>query len=75
MLVPASGLTISASRSGNNINISIPTQAGATYRVFYRDDLNTGNWTLLTSITGDGTTKSVTDPATAAKRFYKVTSP
>jgi hypothetical protein len=75
MLVPASGLTISASRSGNNININIPTQPGATYRVFYRDDLNTGNWTLLTSIAGDGTTKSVTDSATAAKRFYKVTSP
>jgi hypothetical protein len=34
-----------------------------------------GNWTLLTSIAGDGTTKSVTDSATAAKRFYKVTSP
>jgi hypothetical protein len=75
MLVPASGLTLSATRSGNNISISFPTQNGAGYRVFYRDDLTSGNWSLLTTLTGDGTTKSVTDPTTATHRFYKVTSP
>jgi len=72
--VPASGLTLSAARTGNNINISFPTQNGVSYRIFYRDDLTSGNWTLLTSVVGDGTTKSVSDPTTASKRFYKVTS-
>ncbi len=75
MLVPASGITLTAVRSGNNVVVSFPTQSGAIYRVFYRNNFSTGNWSLLTSVLGDGTTKSVSDPATAAGRFYKVVTP
>ena len=55
--------------------ISFPTQAGVSYRVFYRDNLNVGNWVLLTTVVGDGTVKSVSDPATSAGRFYKIVAP
>ena len=75
MLVPVSGISVSAERSGANIAIKIPTEAGTTYRVFYRDDLTTGNWVLMTTIVGDGTVNTVTAPATGAKRFYRVVSP
>jgi hypothetical protein len=75
MLVPASGINLSAARSGSNVGISFPTQAGAIYRVFYRTNLTTGNWTLLATVLGDGTAKSVSDPVTGSQRFYKVTSP
>ena len=75
MLVPASGITLSAAGSGSNVSISFPTQAGATYRVFYRANLTTGNWNLLTTVLGDGTVKSVSDPLTGSQRFYKMTSP
>jgi hypothetical protein len=75
MLVPASGISLSATYSGSNVTISFPTQAGAAYRIFYRTNLTTGNWNLLTTVPGDGTVKSVNDPATAGPRFYKVTSP
>lgn len=75
MLVPASGINLLAGRSGNNVVISFPTQAGVIYRVFYRDNLATGNWPLLTSVLGDGTVKTVSDPATSAGRFYRVTAP
>jgi hypothetical protein len=75
MLVPASGITLSAARSGSNVSISFPTQFDATYRVFYRADLTTGNWILLTTVLGDGSVKSVSDPLTGSQRFYKVTSP
>jgi hypothetical protein len=75
MLVPASGITLSAARSGSNVSISFPTQAGATYRVFYRADLTSGNWILLATVPGDGTVKSVSEPTTGSQRFYKVTSP
>ena len=75
MLVPASGIPLSAARSGSNVNISLPTQAGATYRVFYRTNLTSGNWILLTTILGDGTQKSVSAPMTGSQQFYKVTSP
>jgi hypothetical protein len=75
MLVPTAGIIVSAARSGGNIIISFPTQAGAVYRVFYRNDLNAGSWTLLTTVPGDGTVKSASDPSTAANRFYKVVAP
>ncbi len=75
MLVPTVGISVSAARSGGNIIISFPTQAGVVSRVFYRDDLGAGSWTLLTTVLGDGTVKSASDPSTAAKRFYKVATP
>ena len=75
MLVPASGINLSAARSGSNVSISFPTQSGATYRVFYRTNLTTGNWIFLTTMLGDGTVKSLNDSTTGSQRFYKVTSP
>ena len=75
MLIPATGISLTASRSGNNIVISFPTQTGATYRVFYRTDLAAGNWVLLSSVLGDGSVKSVTDASTGTRRFYKVVAP
>jgi hypothetical protein len=75
MLVSASGITLAAARAGNNASISFPTQVGATYRVFYRADLTTGNWILLTTVLGNGSVKSMSDPLTGSQRFYKVTSP
>src|SRR5207244_5064183 len=75
MLVPTSGINVAAARSGTNIIISFPTQAGVVYRVFYRSDLSTGSWTLLTTVVGDGTVKQMTDPLVAGKRFYKVVAP
>ena len=75
MLVPASGVTLTAGRVGNNVIISFPTQSGVIYRVFYRDNLNAGNWALLTSVIGDGTVKTASDPATTTGRFYQVVAP
>jgi hypothetical protein len=75
MLVPASGITLSAAKAGSNVSISFPTQNGAAYRVFYRTDLINGNWILLTTVIGNGSVKSVGDPISGSQRFYKVTSP
>jgi hypothetical protein len=75
MFVPANGISLTASRSNNNIVVSFPTQTGVNYRVFYRTNLSTGNWTLLSSVPGNGAVKSVTDPSTGAQRFYKVAAP
>ena len=77
MLVPAAGIRVHASFSfaSGNTTISFPSQAGVNYRVFYRTNLASGGWTLLSSVTGTGSTVSVTDPTPAAGRFYKVTAP
>jgi len=75
MLVPAASITVTPKRTGTNFMLSFPTQAGLTYRVFYKTDMVNGSWALLTTLLGDGTVKSVTDPATGGRRFYKVTAP
>lgn len=61
-----------ASISGSNMQISFPTLYGPTYQVFYRTSLNSGSWQLLTSVSGDGTVKIVTDSIGAGPRFYVV---
>jgi hypothetical protein len=76
MLVPATGIAVTAARSGSNTVISFPTQTGANYRVFYRTDLtSTNNWVLLTSVLGNGSVKSAIDTSSASQRFYKVVAP
>jgi len=75
MFVPAGGISLKAARSGSNTLVSFPTQPGVVYRVFYRTDLTSGNWTLLTTLVGDGTVKAASDSSTDRQRFYKVVSP
>jgi hypothetical protein len=75
MLVPASGVKMSASKLGANAVISFPTQAGVVYRVFYRDNLASGNWNLWTNVLGNGAVEPVSIPATTAAQFYKVVAP
>jgi hypothetical protein len=71
MLVPVSGINLTAVPAGNGAALSFPTQAGKTYQVFYRTSLNSGDWALLTTVVGDGTTKTVNDNS-GGTRFYKV---
>ena len=75
MLVPTSGIKVNAAPSAGNTTLTFPTQPGVNYSVFYRTNLTTGNWTLLTNVLGTGSVKSVSDPATNSSRFYKVTAP
>jgi hypothetical protein len=75
MLVPATGIKLSASRQGANASISFPTQSGVVYRVFYRNSLNSGDWTLLTSVLGNGSVEPVSVAAQSGARFYTVVAP
>jgi len=76
MLVPATSINITATQSGGNAVISFPTTLGSSYRVYYSSSLVSGNWTLLSTASGNGLVKSVSDPtAGGSVRFYKVTSP
>ncbi|HEY9175842.1 MAG TPA: hypothetical protein VI136_26480 [Verrucomicrobiae bacterium] len=75
MFVPASGIPLSAAKVGGSVQLSFPTQAGVVYRVFQRTDVHNGAWSLLTTVLGDGSVKTVNDPATTLQRFYKVVAP
>jgi hypothetical protein len=76
LLVPAPAVanpvTIAASRNGADIVISFPTQTGFTYTVYYKTALTDLDWTLLTPVSGDGTTRNVMDTIGAGNRFYRV---
>lgn len=73
MLVPAiSPLTLQATVSGSNPAVSFATQAGHIYTIVYKNNLTNPTWTVLTTVTGDGTVKTVPDTTGGSQRFYKV---
>jgi beta-glucosidase len=73
MLVPVPvSPNISAFLNGSNTIISFPTQAGFSYLVVYKDNLQDANWKLLSIMSGDGTIKMVTDTKNKSQCFYKV---
>ena len=55
-----------------NIQISFATQSGVNYQMLYKNQLSDSNWTPIQTITGDGTTKSVSYAASVPTRFYSV---
>lgn len=68
--------TPAPSLSGATFKLSFPTIYGPQYNVLYRTNLVTGSWQTLTSVTGDGTVKTVSDTVGSTPRFYIVnTSP
>ncbi len=63
-------------RNGTNINFSFPTLSGQIYTVEYRDSLNAATWTTLQTLSGDGSTKVITNSLSASTaRFYRVRAP
>ena len=74
MLVPLKGpVKLIASRNAANVIISFQSQSGFNYQVEYKNNLTDALWTPLGSpVAGDGSIKSVSDPATGTHRFYHV---
>lgn len=70
VLVPP---TLSASLNGfGNIQISFATQQGVSYQVLYKNALTDSIWNPIETISGDGTTKSVSYSVNGPLRFYAV---
>ncbi len=64
---------LSFSSGAGTFSMSIATANGVTYRVEYKNELFDPAWTTLTSITGDGTIQTITDPGPLPPtRFYRV---
>lgn len=59
-------------RDDDQLRISFPTTDGLAYQVRYREELNLGQWLVLTNLTGDGTTRTVADALSSDRRFYHV---
>jgi hypothetical protein len=74
MLVPApSEPKLTVSVVAGQLNISIPTQIGYNYTVYYSPTLTSPNWQPVgLTITGDGTTHVVTELMSGLQGYYKV---
>jgi hypothetical protein len=64
--------SFTAALSGGSIRISFPTLYGPVYKVLYKNSLSDTTWQTLSTVTGDGTVKTVSDAATSGTRFYIV---
>jgi fibronectin type 3 domain-containing protein len=66
-IIPGSGF------AGGEFGVSFATDAGTTYRVEYSVSLDAPNWTLLDTVLGDGSVKTVVDPSPGPpRRFYRI---
>lgn len=65
-------LKLKANVSGNNFVMSFGTQPGFNYTVQSKTNLTDASWTAVSTVPGDGTTKSVSDPKTGPSRFYRL---
>ena len=63
-------------RSGTNVNLSFTSLPLGLYRVQWTSNLALASWNTLTNnVAGTGANVSITDPATAPARFYRVQTP
>jgi hypothetical protein len=72
-IVPVTNLT--ASVSGNNINLNFSASAGLDYSVLYKTNLLDPTWNVLVNNITDlctNATVTVSDPMTSHTRFYRV---
>jgi hypothetical protein len=74
--VTPTGVKLSnVSQSGGQIHFGFDSKNGTSYVVQFKNSLADVTWQTLTTITGDGSTKSVTDTITGGQRFYRVVNP
>ena len=60
-------------RLGNVLTVSLPTTRGRAYFLQSKNLLSDPNWTFISAIVGDGSVRTLTDPAPSGScRFYRV---
>jgi beta-glucanase (GH16 family) len=68
--------SLSASADGGNIQISFPTQNGVNYQMAYKSSVTNASWAPIGgTIVGDGSTNSISYPASSPAGFYRASTP
>jgi hypothetical protein len=71
MLAPAAAL--GAKPAGNNsLGLSYTTQSGFNYTVLYKNSLTDSTWTPMSTVSGDGTLKTMGDTMNVGARYYRL---
>ena len=64
--------TITATVSQGTVSLSFATANGSSYAIQYKTNLSDPTWQTLSTVSGNGSTQTVTDPATKTSRFYRL---
>jgi hypothetical protein len=57
----------------NRPTILVPTRAGKTYFLLYKDSITGADWGFLSGLAGNGSVRGIIDSSAAAsQRFYRV---
>ncbi|HLP78539.1 MAG TPA: carbohydrate-binding protein, partial [Candidatus Paceibacterota bacterium] len=70
MLSPA--LVLDATVGGGTLTLRFGTQPGFNYTIQYTDNLAGGSWSELSTVAGDGSSKTVNASTTLPGRFYRL---
>jgi uncharacterized delta-60 repeat protein len=66
-------LLFNPKRFSNRFEVSLVSQSGKNYTLQYVSSVSSTNWTSLSPVAGDGTTKTLSDlNPSATNRFYRV---
>jgi hypothetical protein len=66
-------LQLAITRSGSQVNISFPTQAGHSYSVLATGSLTLPvTWSTLATVSGNGAVQTVQDTISGTARYYRV---
>jgi hypothetical protein len=60
--------------AGGAFSFSFQSLSGSTYTVLSRTNAAAGAWQTNTTVSGDGTVKLISIPATNSQRFFRVRS-
>jgi hypothetical protein len=63
---------LSGAHSGGNLNLGFPTVINHSYTLQYKTNLTDSTWKSLSTNNGTGTTVTVPDATTSARRFYRL---
>jgi hypothetical protein len=64
---------ISAARAGSNLNLAFATYLALPYQVNWKSSLDSPSWSVLTNLSGSGSSQTVSVNLQASARFYRVT--
>ena len=71
--VPPTPLITSPTRSGTQFSVQVAMSNGFTYYLEFKTSLSITNWSVATSVAGNGAVQTLTDTgATDPQRFYRV---
>ena len=66
------GQSVAQTGADRGVFVQVTQSGKLSYRVLYKSSLTDPNWTVRSTLAGDGTEKAITDPLSLPRHFYLV---